>query len=61
MTALMNQDVTVDFLILQFRKITDWKEAGGKDETIHIINRSAFLGTRVKEWKLNAEGVVPDA
>ena len=70
-----NKDVGVDSLKLQdiqkifSGKITNWKEVGGKDEKINVINRPASSGTRatftktvMKDVKINDSiGTVQDS
>lgn len=52
MAAVTNPDVGVDNLTKQqlvdifTGKVTNWKELGGKDETIVIVNRPSSSGTR---------------
>jgi phosphate transport system substrate-binding protein len=52
MAAVTNPDVGVDSLTKQqlvdifTGKVTNWKEVGGKDEKIVIVNRPASSGTR---------------
>lgn len=52
MSAVINPDVTVDSLTKQqlvdifTGKITNWKDVGGPDQAIQIINRPASSGTR---------------
>lgn len=52
MAAVSNKDVGIDGLTKQqlvdifTGKVTNWKEVGGKDEKIQIINRPSSSGTR---------------
>ncbi|MFD0712320.1 phosphate ABC transporter substrate-binding protein [Paenibacillus sp. GCM10027626] len=52
MAAVVNKDVTVDNLTKQqladifTGKVTNWKDVGGADEKITIVNRPASSGTR---------------
>jgi len=70
-----NKDTGVDSLKLQdiqnifSGKVTNWKEVGGKDEKINVINRPASSGTRatftktvMKDVKINDSiGTVQDS
>ncbi|MBP0726064.1 phosphate ABC transporter substrate-binding protein PstS family protein [Bacillus sp. RG28] len=70
-----NKDVGVDSLTLQnikdifSGKVTNWKDVGGKDEKINVINRPASSGTRaaftktvMKDVKINDSiGTVQDS
>ncbi|WP_217499510.1 phosphate ABC transporter substrate-binding protein PstS family protein [Parageobacillus sp. VR-IP] len=72
---VVNKDVNVDSLTVKqiqdifSGKITNWKDVGGKDEKINIINRPASSGTRatfektvMKDVKINeAIGTVQDS
>ncbi|MBB3867452.1 phosphate ABC transporter substrate-binding protein PstS family protein [Parageobacillus toebii] len=72
---VVNKDVNVDSLTVQqiqdifSGKITNWKDVGGKDEKINVINRPASSGTRatfektvMKDVKINeAIGTVQDS
>ena len=74
-SMVTNKDVGVDSLTLQqiedifAGKVTNWKEVGGKDEKINVINRPASSGTRaafekkiMKEVKINdGVGTVQDS
>jgi phosphate transport system substrate-binding protein len=52
MAAVVNPDITVDNLTKQqlvdifTGKVTNWKDVGGNDQAIQIINRPASSGTR---------------
>ncbi|GCD81829.1 phosphate ABC transporter substrate-binding protein PstS family protein [Parageobacillus thermoglucosidasius] len=60
---VVNKDVNVDSLTLQqiqdifTGKITNWKDVGGKDEKINVINRPASSGTRATFEKTVMKGV----
>ncbi|GLH64940.1 phosphate ABC transporter substrate-binding protein PstS family protein [Parageobacillus sp. G301] len=72
---VVNKDVNVDSLTVKqiqdifSGKITNWKDVGGKDEKINVINRPASSGTRatfektvMKDVKINeAIGTVQDS
>ncbi|MBA2873495.1 phosphate ABC transporter substrate-binding protein PstS family protein [Thermaerobacillus caldiproteolyticus] len=72
---VVNKDVKVDSLTVQqiqdifSGKITNWKEVGGNDEKINVINRPASSGTRatfektlMKDVKINDSiGTVQDS
>ncbi len=72
---VVNKDVKVDSLTVQqiqdifSGKITNWKEVGGNDEKINVINRPASSGTRatfektlMKDVKVNDSiGTVQDS
>ncbi|XRG81161.1 phosphate ABC transporter substrate-binding protein PstS family protein [Rossellomorea sp. GAMAL-10_SWC] len=74
-SMVTNKDVGVDSLTLQqiedifAGKVTNWKEVGGKDEKINVINRPASSGTRaafekkiMKDVKINdGVGTVQDS
>ncbi|MEE6451059.1 phosphate ABC transporter substrate-binding protein PstS family protein [Gottfriedia acidiceleris] len=74
-SMVTNKDVGVDSLTLQqiedifAGKVTNWKEVGGKDEKINVINRPASSGTRaafekkiMKDVKINdSVGTVQDS
>jgi phosphate transport system substrate-binding protein len=60
---VVNKDVNVDSLTLKqiqdifSGKITNWKDVGGKDEKINVINRPASSGTRATFEKTVMKGV----
>lgn len=60
---VVNKDVTVESLTLEqiqgifSGKIKNWKEVGGKDEVINVINRPASSGTRATFEKTLMGGV----
>ncbi|NIK15429.1 phosphate transport system substrate-binding protein [Saccharococcus thermophilus] len=60
---VVNKDVAVDSLTLKqiqdifAGKITNWKDVGGKDEKINVINRPASSGTRATFEKTVMKGV----
>ncbi|MFV0560527.1 MAG: phosphate ABC transporter substrate-binding protein PstS family protein [Enterococcus sp.] len=61
MAPVVNKDVGVtnvtqqELIDIFTGKITNWKDLGGKDETIQIINRASGSGTRAtfEKWGLN--------
>ncbi|CCQ93608.1 phosphate ABC transporter (binding lipoprotein) [[Clostridium] ultunense Esp] len=63
MAAVANPDVGVDNLTTQqlvdifTGKITNWKEVGGKDQAITLVNRPASSGTRATFKKYALGGV----
>ncbi|MCP8969602.1 phosphate ABC transporter substrate-binding protein PstS family protein [Ectobacillus ponti] len=64
---VVNKDVTVDNLTTQqikdifSGKITNWKDVGGKDEKINVINRPASSGTRATFEKIMLQAKANDS
>lgn len=54
------KDITKQELIDIFTgKITNWKEVGGKDQKINVVNRANGSGTRATFEKWGLDGAVP--
>ncbi|WP_291955582.1 phosphate ABC transporter substrate-binding protein [Mahella sp.] len=64
-TAIANKDVGVDNLTKQqlkdifLGKITNWKDVGGKDQAIVVVNRPTSSGTRATFVKVAFDGEEP--
>lgn len=65
MAPIVNKDTNVKNLTKQelidvfTGKITNWKELGGKDEKINVINRANGSGTRATFEKWGLDGATP--
>ncbi|MBO0450265.1 phosphate ABC transporter substrate-binding protein [Enterococcus sp. MJM12] len=65
MAPVVNKDVAVKNISQQqlidifTGKITNWKEVGGKDEKIAVVNRASGSGTRATFEKWGLDGATP--
>lgn len=65
MAPVVNKDVGVDnitkdqLIDIFTGKITNWKDLGGKDETITVVNRANGSGTRATFEKWGLDGATP--